>query len=143
MNKYHLIFALGLLLLLVPLSGQCSGTDWSEQRAEQRFRDFLLRANRGEMDRAFEFISPANRRKIGEPREALKRTFKEAPPLDEMLVVSDVDSPYDIKDIELEGQISKRPDEGQTRTLELTYHYGASKEATMVWRKSDWYVKLF
>ncbi|MBA2663468.1 MAG: hypothetical protein H0U74_14365 [Bradymonadaceae bacterium] len=60
----------------------------------------------------------------------------------EWLVAGRVDSPFELRRVEIDPPLGGAPAEGQRITLKLQYHDERSGQATMVWSGTRWHVAL-
>lgn len=100
---------------------------------------------KSEREAAYEMISPADRQRLEQPLDYLRDRMSdgEIPEKDSMLVAGRVDNPYDVKDIDLGGDLPEQPPgEKVAVPLELSYHDGRTGRAVMVWTDGNWHVGL-
>jgi hypothetical protein len=133
------------LVLLLLFVWSCSGPKWSYSRAKERFEGFLRHASAGEEAGAIELVAEPDRKRLLAPLEHLSQKHENHPlGREDMLVVSDMISPYQLKEIGIDSASSPRePKHGDILKLKLSYLDGRTAQARMWWGGDDWYVKLF
>jgi hypothetical protein len=135
-------------LIVAALSCALIGCDekpaWQEPGPVVTFETFLMDWYRGDHEAAFSTIAPADRQRLIEPLESLEGKLDDENMPDEvdMLVVGRVDNPYDVKDVELIGELRSAPKNGEKVTLNIGYHDGREGKATLVWGGEQWFVDL-
>jgi hypothetical protein len=133
------------LALGAALSMSCQGRHpWQDPGPRESFEQFLMLVLRGEDEQAWAMIEESDRQQMLRAREALvKRVGEEvAGPPSRMLVVGDLDNPYDFKRIEVVDKLESAPTEGQRVRLKLIYLDGREGSAQLVWRAKRWFVDL-
>lgn len=130
------------LLLLLTVGLGCSKTDWSNPGPQDVFEQFLLDLSQRENERAFAAITPEDRDALTRALASLDVPEAVRPQPHEMLVVAGVDSPYEIKRIEVEPRLDAPPAPGTRVRLKLTFAGPREAEAFMVWDGTNWFVDL-
>lgn len=131
-----------LLLLLLPVGFGCSETDWSNPGPQDVFEQFLLDLSQRENEKAFAAIVPEDRVTLTRALQNLQVPDAVKPQPHQMLVVAGVDSPYEIKRIEVEPRLDAPPAPGTRVRLKLTFEGPREAEAFMVWDGKNWFVDL-
>ena len=104
---------------------------------------FLMNVFRGQDEAAFSSIAPEDREALTAALDELDDVPEEArPEPHKMWVITAVDNPYDVKRIEVEGDLEKEPKTGQSVTLNISYQDGRTGTAVMVWGGDEWFVDL-
>lgn len=133
-----------VLLGLVALAACSSERAWDNPGPRETFKAFLMDLWRGNDEAAFAMLTPEDRERLTKPRQALEALVppEAIPPEHEWLVAGRVDSPFDIRHIEVDPPVREEPKAGDTVRLKLSFQDERTAEATLVWSGERWHVTL-
>lgn len=131
-----------LVLVFVPLFG-CE-PDAEVEGPEAVFRGFVEDIWRGNEATALESIAPQTRARLLEPLREVEAIFDDAQPLKstDMLIVTRLDNPHELEEVEVVGEIPEPLVEGARVELALRTLDDREGEAAMVYQDGRWYVDL-
>ena len=116
---------------------------WKEPGPKDTFDAFLMHWYRGEGEKAFEYVLPADQEALKAPLAAVSDLPEtERPKPWEMLVVAEIVNVYDIGKMEVSESFDTEPTQGQQVTLTLHHQDGTKSNAQLVWSSGRWYVDL-
>jgi hypothetical protein len=126
------------------LSGCEGNRPWLDPAPRAVFEQFLMLVLRGEDAKAWDMIAPEDREALLAARAELVAKVGEqvAGPPEAMLVVGDLDNPFDFKRVVVEDKLEQAPVEGQVVRLKLIYLDGREGIAQLVWHQERWFVDL-
>lgn len=144
MHDHHHIARPFLLLVGLLIASSCGGGQpWQEPGPKDVFDAFLMGWLRGEPEKAFELVLPADREALTASLAGASDLPADARPKPhQMLVVADIENVYDITKMEVSQTFENEPKNGQQVTLTLHHQDGSQSHAELVWSGGRWYVDL-
>ncbi|RVU48736.1 hypothetical protein EA187_04710 [Lujinxingia sediminis] len=131
-------------LCVASMAACYSGCQAEEPGPEEVFRGFVENIWRGQDALALEAVLPATRARLLEPLDDVDEQVGEGhglTPVD-MLIVTRLDNPHELKEVEIVGEHPDAPQEGTRVELALRMLDDRQGNATMVYQGGRWYVDL-
>lgn len=131
-------------LCVAAMAVMLSGCKAEEPGPEQVFRGFVENIWRGEDAQALEAVLPETRARLLEPLDEVEERVGEGHGLEpiDMLIVTRLDNPHELKEVEVVGELAEPPKEGTRVELALRMLDDREGNATMVYQGGRWYVDL-
>ncbi len=131
-----------ILMLLPVLVVGCEGADWADPGPKDVFEQFLLNLAMGENELAFAAIEADDRATITKALKTLKLPDEAMPKPHDMLVVTGVNNPFELKSIDVDPKLEAEPKPGTRVRLTLHFNGDRNTEAFMIWDGNAWFVDL-
>jgi len=131
-----------LFMLLLLLVAGCESSNWANPGPQDVFEQFLLNLAMGENELAFAAIDVDDRATITQALKTLKLPEDAMPKPHDMLVVTGVNNPFELKNIEVDPKLEAEPKPGTRVRLTLHFNGDRDSEAFMVWDGKGWFVDL-